>query len=282
MDLLYHYCSTQAFDSIVRSRKIWLSSLVQSNDYSEGKLVQDSIIRRLSEDSNVESEIVDTIAEAFRITALEYDCLAFCLSEDGDLLSQWRGYANDGTGVAIGFPRSRLIDLASENSHDMQRTFLHRVEYGTATTESATGSIYEEIKELIEDGAFSRGRPKSIQSEKVSNGYRPALATEMFHDYLENAWVSNFYLLKDRGFREEREWRLITTVRRDLVGDNDMPYRVNRGQIIPYYEMPLSSQTPVEIVLGPRHRTPERIVRDYMFFNGFQHARIRRSSVTYR
>ena len=34
----------------------------------------------------------------------EMDCpYIFCLSKDKDVLSQWRSYANDGKGVAIGF-----------------------------------------------------------------------------------------------------------------------------------------------------------------------------------
>lgn len=33
---------------------------------------------------------------------------AFCLSEEADLLSQWRGYADDGRGVCIGFKKEAL------------------------------------------------------------------------------------------------------------------------------------------------------------------------------
>lgn len=41
----------------------------------------------------------------------------FCFSKDGDLFSQWRAYAADGTGVSIGFDSeiiSKLTPLSPE------------------------------------------------------------------------------------------------------------------------------------------------------------------------
>lgn len=38
-EVLYHYCSTDAFHAIVESRTIWLSSLSSSNDALEGRLI---------------------------------------------------------------------------------------------------------------------------------------------------------------------------------------------------------------------------------------------------
>ncbi len=45
MSILYHYCSTDTFFNIVKNRSLWLSSLAQSNDYMEGKLVAQAITR---------------------------------------------------------------------------------------------------------------------------------------------------------------------------------------------------------------------------------------------
>lgn len=38
-------------------------------------------------------------------------CLALCFTGNGDLLSQWRGYGDDGRGVSVGFRRSDINDL---------------------------------------------------------------------------------------------------------------------------------------------------------------------------
>ena len=38
-------------------------------------------------------------------------CLALCFTGNGDLLSQWRGYGDDGRGVAVGFRRSDINEL---------------------------------------------------------------------------------------------------------------------------------------------------------------------------
>lgn len=45
--------------------------------------------------------------------------LGFCLSEDGDVLSQWRGYADNAQGVAIGFEIENLrISTEKESQHE--------------------------------------------------------------------------------------------------------------------------------------------------------------------
>ena len=43
------------------------------------------------------------------------DGLGFCLSKKGDLLSQWRGYADDAFGVSIGFEKDYLKKLSMES-----------------------------------------------------------------------------------------------------------------------------------------------------------------------
>jgi hypothetical protein len=42
-----------------------------------------------------------------------------CFSEAGDLLSQWRGYANDAQGISIGFykPILQTFDTGGYNYH---------------------------------------------------------------------------------------------------------------------------------------------------------------------
>lgn len=282
MDTLYHYCSTPAFYSIVQSNSIRLSSLLQSNDYSEGALVTESVIGRLRADGHVDPFIVKTLEEIFHLAVLEYECLAFCLSAADDLLSQWRGYASDCAGVAIGFPRSYLEDLAMQHCSDMRRTFLCQVDYSPNAAAAEISGLYEEMKELIDKGAFSSTAFNLSASKNTNDDVHPAMATEMFHDYLENAWIDNFYTVKGEGFSEEKEWRLMTN-RRDVSGRSARAYRIKEDRIIPYYAIKLAgvAQVPIEVVLGPKHQTPEYTVSAYLHYNGFQ-ARVRRSAITYR
>ena len=63
--------------------------------------------------------------------------VGFCLSEEGDLLSQWRGYAADASGVVIGFSRNYLDWLCSSNLPDeLGGLNLHKVDYAASAHDS--------------------------------------------------------------------------------------------------------------------------------------------------
>jgi hypothetical protein len=112
MEALYHYCPTAAFHSIIQTRSIWLSSLTLANDTMEGKLVVEALTR-LAQRDGLDRVAVERLKDSVALLEGMFDGLGFCLSEDGDLLSQWRGYASDATGVAIGFSRAHLQTLAN-------------------------------------------------------------------------------------------------------------------------------------------------------------------------
>jgi hypothetical protein len=89
-DILYHYCNTDSFISIIRSQSIRLSSLSLSNDSMEGQLVTKTIMRLAERDGIVGKEKIE-LEESLRFNERYFDGLGFCLSAYGDLLSQWRG-----------------------------------------------------------------------------------------------------------------------------------------------------------------------------------------------
>jgi hypothetical protein len=49
-EILYHYCSTEAFHSIVTTHSIRLSDLWLSNDSMEGKMVTEALVRLAKRD----------------------------------------------------------------------------------------------------------------------------------------------------------------------------------------------------------------------------------------
>ncbi|MCX5827610.1 MAG: DUF2971 domain-containing protein, partial [Deltaproteobacteria bacterium] len=107
MTVLYHYCSTSVFVSIIENRSIWLSSLNLSNDSLEGKLVAE-IVARISTSDGLDQASSEELQKGVNFIEQIVDGLGFCLSEEGDLLSQWRGYAEDATGFSIGFSKKYL------------------------------------------------------------------------------------------------------------------------------------------------------------------------------
>ena len=151
MDTLYHYCSNSKFTSIVKSKAIWLSSLSLTNDSMEGKLVTELLVD-IAKNDGLDSKHIDRIKNSVDNLNKILDGLGFCLSEERDLLSQWRGYADDAYGVSIGFSKEYLEDLSDgSKDKDVSGFTLHKVEYETKNQKGLIEPTYLEIKKLIED-----------------------------------------------------------------------------------------------------------------------------------
>lgn len=127
---LYHYCSLETFIAIISNKCLRLSDLSKSNDYMERKwiinVIEEALDKRFKDKGitiNLREEYWYADGINNHITYL-IDMLKFyverssyitCFSQNGDLLSQWRAYGDDGRGVAIGF------DLKLLNKVDNRR-----------------------------------------------------------------------------------------------------------------------------------------------------------------
>jgi hypothetical protein len=83
MDQLLHYCSSESFLSIARTKSIRLSSRTLSNDSLEGKLVR-ATIRKLAERDKLSEEGVRWIDVSTSRLESIFDGLGFCLSAAPD------------------------------------------------------------------------------------------------------------------------------------------------------------------------------------------------------
>ena len=111
-EILYHYCSASTFHAICTNKKIRLSDLFSMNDYMEvhwGYSIWEQVKNELL--SELGNSFLDTIDEIISMSSLQGLLVASCFSLDGDVLSQWRAYADDGKGYAIGFGANNLIKL---------------------------------------------------------------------------------------------------------------------------------------------------------------------------
>jgi hypothetical protein len=284
MNILYHYCSTASFRAIIQSHALWLSSLSLSNDTMEGKLVVRAIAR-LAESHSLESKsfrllqlIVGFLEEAF-------DGLGFCLSEAGDLLSQWRGYAGNATGVSIGFSEEYLKRLAKGNA-----CLLHKVEYDPSAHEERVGPTCRELTQLIKEGTLNPARGLGIlQTAGMTDQEIAAANMANLRKELVKLGpkllplLLQLYLLKSPAFREEKEWRVLTMLTTDGQ-DEDVPsHRVVNNRIVPYLTVKLVEQSPiVEVILGPKHGTPPKVVENFLKLNGYGLVKVRPSEASYR
>ncbi|MCG7570563.1 DUF2971 domain-containing protein [Pseudoalteromonas sp. CNC9-20] len=106
--LIYHYCGSEAFMGIVKSRQLWASDITKLNDPSEKMQGYDTI-------QSLVKKYSDPGSFTFFNQAISgvYVC---SFSKVDDLLSQWRGYADDGEGFSLGFDRDALKSIDAEAS----------------------------------------------------------------------------------------------------------------------------------------------------------------------
>lgn len=221
-DILYHYTTQQGLISIVTRAELWATKIQYMNDSTEFRLAKilatDRINKRLQEEKNPETrEKLLKLDEASGSPNLNVFVACFC--EEGDLLSQWRGYSGN-HGFSIGVEGKRL----AQNTNSEGFTFAR--------------CIYDQ----------------DLQSQIIDEGITAALEkTDPYYWFSFNNFLSKVgALFKNALFHEEREWRLVsgmTSVMHEKVG-----FRPGRSTINPYLAVPLGLKAESvinHIIVGP-------------------------------
>lgn len=278
--VLFHYCSTETFFNILKHKSIWLSSLSASNDTLEGKWLS-VVLRQLCAEFEVETHLTEDIASRFKLLEDGMDCLGLCLSEDGDMLSQWRGYSNDATGIAIGFNRA-LFDAMSKASDQSWPYTLRQVHYDESQQANLLRPHFGEMHTIVRAGAmpptlvgWDRNRYSSHE-EAVKAAEKNSLRLDAEIIKLINI----LFVTKNPAFAEEREWRFINEIDQNYP---DAEFRVRRDTIVPFRSVPFPQDVnPIDsIIVGPRNPTPLPVIKAFLRSVGIT-CEIRRSKATYR
>ncbi|MGO9137231.1 MAG: DUF2971 domain-containing protein [Syntrophales bacterium] len=252
----------------------------------EGKLVA-AILTRLAEADGLDQAATQKLQELVSLLEQVIDGLGFCLSEDGDLLSQWRGYAADATGVSIGFSKDYLEQFSKASRAQKKPGFtLQRVVYDPDDQESLVEPTYIEIKKHINEGAFKFSGKHLLDARSDDEVKRDNEMIKGTFSRLSMKVLTLFeklFLLKTRAFREEREWRLISYLVK--TGEDICSFRAVNDRIVPFREFELlesESGSIVEVILGPKNTTPNYVVESFLKQRGFANAIILRSEATYQ
>lgn len=144
--LLWHYCSVPGFENICRSGHIYLSGLESMNDYQEGRWLRNQIARRITGDARVFLPYLEASRSRFNLGPF-----VTSLSEDGDLLSQWRAYATGGSGVALGLRSEELSIPVFQITKEQlpSYTALCNVIYDTDIQELVANAIVDIINGIV-------------------------------------------------------------------------------------------------------------------------------------
>lgn len=262
----YHYCDIDACFNILRTGQLWLSGVNNMNDHAELRWTYRKLAQCLDRRAGrVPAAQLDRLWDAFQAGGCRPFICAF--SEGGDLLSHWRGYADEGYGLSIGFDARWLPPLREPEQLDFNRPDnlgLYPVVYDEQEQERRLEQL---LDEALRDGDLVG-------------------ATALF-----NAYAVTF---KNPAFAEERELRLVHIPHLRLSREQGLEVqaisplrqRILNKRLYTYFEYRLPEQSgasPIlELVLGPKCEADDYDLRLLLASHGYPGVRIRRSAATLR
>lgn len=279
-EYLYHYCSNASLLAILESRKIRLSDLTLSNDSLEGQWVRE-VLKRMKADGAAAHPWIGQAEEL--VDSVQLRALGFCLSENGDLLSQWRGYADQGAGCCVGFRTKELRTICDDFNRRMSK-----VEYDFGTQ-----------RERL-DAMFSSLQPQSSVPNLFPTSQTDdiARALEQFPTFTKlKAIVSAIQVLfefKNPAFSEEREWRVAQfanpaiSLGKKQFGEMseafsaDTKFRATGNKLVPYLDVEIPASAIGIVCIGPKNETPAEVMKAVVTSHGMSHVDIMRSTASFR
>src|SRR3954462_14742596 len=93
--VFYHYTTVQGFKGIIEGKTIWLTDARSFNDYMEHNWVKEKYDYKIDFPRSQETSDFHDALAAEKANYREHLAFIACFSTKGDLLSQWRAYAED-------------------------------------------------------------------------------------------------------------------------------------------------------------------------------------------
>lgn len=218
--LLFHYTDQRALISIWEKGELWASVAYYLNDSTEFydgiKLAREVLTERIN--ANSDPSLLENLQLMRgcigRITDMT-NVFICCFCIDGDLLSQWRGYAGGSYGYAIGFDSERLKFVADRAGFDIRQCIYCR--------EDQRQLVNALVDKYVQN-------PGTTDRDKGGNFITPL-----------SQLVCCF---KNKGFVEENEWRLVS--RLDHSSERyprNLAFRPGPSMIIPMAKIDISDAT---------------------------------------
>jgi hypothetical protein len=277
---LYHYATGSTLIEMIGSGEMWSTQLGCLNDASEvvypiellhAKAKKHLAASTVPEVTTLLERIVSGLAKSSILTEGRF---VACFSEDGDDLSQWRGYSGGEGGYSLEFDSQHL----RKGLLPGQNTILGKVEYKPGKHDAFLEDVLQAVTQFFRDG--------------LQNNRAPTIEEwiDEFIPYWANLLMMFAPFIKHPKFCGEREWRLVyhlndeafprmRYLQRSSMMTQHVPLRLMMRGDNPC--LPLKG-----IVVGPsRHKEVSRIsIGDLLRTHGYsmQDVRVTETSIPYR
>lgn len=274
-DIIYHYCDANAFHAICTNRRLRFNDLHSMNDYLEihwGYSVWEKVAGKLILEFGF--EFIDYIDNKIHSNGFRGLVIGCCFSKDGDVLSQWRGYADDGKGYVIGFNAKELLGLPIRALE-----VLYYEEKQFQEIEKIVRALHEAEKKVKEKFNSDFNTMVHLLGYDLCSMKNPAFSEEkeirLIH-ILDFERSGKFLKLKDHGgnyFGEEKEGEKVQ-------------FRIKQDIPTPYIDLDFSNDDKinpiVEVLIGPKNDVMESSISIFMETIGLENVEIKKSSASYR
>lgn len=210
-EFIYHYTNDVGLKGILETGQLWLTDIFSLNDPTELSHGFSHAVNRLNAKADTgppESRVFAKNFSAFHEVGVQGSAHYFVcsLSSDGDDLGQWRAYADNGRGYAIGF-----------DARALERLFTHRDDL-PIPNKSTFPVIYNdamlaEIHHQMIDSMFdliSLPRGKDMDRASII-----AYMTEL-SVYLSVHVLRTALFFKHEAYRNESEYRFLEIYKADV------------------------------------------------------------------
>lgn len=295
-----YYCNLSTFKSIIQNQTFWLSDLHYMNDSTEESLFLDAlsdVMRKFRDGLSKETKEyldknrwVDIFFTKVKYVFKGYAYICCFSDEENDDLSQWRGYADDGKGLCIGFKKDKIQSLDDDLKQD-------KIKY--LDKDKIMEELEEKISTIIKD--FDDNKI-NLKAKEIDVSFISKLVNVAFYDKV-------FY--KNESFKSEKEYRIcfydklheeaIDVDNESLMKNmqakyrfengtmlSELRYREGRGNLIPYREMKFTKEyfkkMLSSITIGPKNPMSVEDVQFFLLANGFdtKNIKVMKSASTYQ
>ena len=274
--LLYHYCSYDKFESILNSKTLWLTQIVNSNDAEEvfrtfniiWPKIKKRLVDKLVHRSRAQ-EILNILDRQFELERLvstigDETPYGVCLSVNRDLSQNWNEYGAYGKGICLGF--------STELFNGIERQFPHP----NACFHPAIG--WEQV-------IYDR--------EKLADEFSSLFAEILDNDSTPMGWLNvrttlKHYsaFIKNPTFVDEREVRIIYYPDKSHVFDSVTELKSCVDEDYPHCSLPWIKSNGEcalkEIIVGNNCKHNCEDIQRLLFEKGIKDVKITKSEYPYR
>ncbi len=300
---VYHYCSLETFFDIFSNSTIRLSNISKSNDSEEITYLLPKTKKfctdlfeyyndKFPDKYKLQTDFINNVFD-FKFNETSLNFYVICFSENPDLLSQWRGYANDACGVSIGFSTELFYPLACSI----------RSSYNFSQVRYSLDDLYDQIENYTTE---------IIEQNFTDNAKNDSLILLNLVDTTLSMILYNSILYKNPNFSEEKEWRLVYNpfgnIRRiidkmsyyDRMSEmfnksldgggfmrNPMTFHISHDKIVSHIDLSFESIKKTfirEIIIGSKANIDDLDLDLFLLSNGYnpKDIYIHKSNIPYR